>query len=159
MSMLNNENIHDNFKNPEVLKGKLRTLNEKLPPILDDFKKYYVFFNKNPEYPEYQNIFENNKSNLTGVNSELFLLSNNVDSSTDKINKQLFELNVLIKREKEKNHKLKKKLGIIEHKNNASTELISDYKKIYESVYLRNWSLFLSILIIGFSISKINRKI
>ena len=153
--MQQNKNIDDNLKNPEVLRRKLNVMNEKLPPILDDFKKYYVFFNKNPEYPEYQNIFENIKGNLNETNSELFLLSNEVDTSTDNINEQLFNLNILIKKEKEINQNLKKEFGIVDHKNNAANELISDYKKIYESEYLRNWSIFFSILIIGFSISRI----
>ena len=156
--MSQNKNIDDNFKNPEVLREKLKTLNEKLPPILDDFKKYYVFFNKNPEYPEYQNIFENVKNNLNTLNSDLFVLSNEVDVSTDKINKQLFILNKLIKQEKEKNRKLKKELGIIDHKNNAAIELIYDYKKIYKSEYLRNWSLFFCIIVIGTSILRIRNK-
>jgi hypothetical protein len=156
--MQQNKNINDDLKNPELLRRNLNTLNEKLPPILDDFKKYYVFFNKNPEYPEYQNIFENIKGNLNETNSELFLLSNEVDASTDKINEKLFNLNILIKREKEINKELKKEFGIIDNKNNAASELISDYKKIYESEYLRNWSIFFCILIIGLSISRINSK-
>ena len=157
MTIQKNPNINDDFKNPEVLRRKLNTLKEKLPPILDDFKKYYVFFNKNPEYPEYQNIFENIKGNLNETNSELFLISNEVDTYTDKINKQLFDLNILIKKEKEINQQLKKEFGIIDHKNNAANELIYDYKNIYESAYLRNWSLFFSILIIGLSLSKMNK--
>lgn len=157
MSILNSENINDNFKKPEVLRRKLNTLDETLPPILDDFKKYYVFFNKNPEYPEYQSLFENIKGNLNTTNSELFLLSNQVESSSDEINKQLFDLNILIQREKEKNRELKRQLGIVDEKKNAANELISDYKNIYESAYLQNWSLFFSILIIGSSLAKMNR--
>jgi hypothetical protein len=151
--------LDDNFKNPEILKEKLQILKQKLPAILDDFKKYYIFFNKNPEYPEYQNHFENIKGNLRKIHSELFILSNEEDSSTQDINKRLFEMNLLIQKEKERNRMLKKKLGIIENKNNASTELISDYKQIYNSEYLRNWALFFSILIIGAYISKMNSKI
>jgi len=151
--------LDDNLKNPEILKEKLQILNQQLPAILDDFKKYYIFFNKNPEYPEYQNHFENIKGNLTKIHSELFILSNDVESSTQDINKKLFDLNVLIQQEKDRNRMLKRKLGIVENKNNASTELISDYKQIYNSEYLRNWALFFSILIIGTYISKINSKI
>ena len=151
--------LDDNLKNPEILKEKLETLNQKLPAILDDFKKYYIFFNKNPEYPEYQNHFENIKGNLTKNHSELFILTNDVESSTKDMNSKLFEMNVLIQKEKERNRMLKRKLGIVENKNNASTELISDYKLIYNSEYLRNWALFFSILIIGTYISKINNKI
>lgn len=158
MTILDNEDINDNFKNPETLREKLKTLNQQSPAILNDFKKYYVFFNKNPENPEYQNLFENIKNNLTKTGSDLFVLSNDVESSTNEINKKMFALNILIQKEKEINRELKKKLGIVEHKNNASTELIYDYKNMYSEEYLRNWSLFFCILIIGSSISKINSK-
>ena len=76
----------------------------------------------------------------------------------NEINKKMFALNILIQKEKERNRELKKKLGIVEHKNNAATELIYDYKNMYSEEYLRNWSLFFCILIIGSSISKINSK-
>jgi hypothetical protein len=158
MTIIDDEDITENFKTPGIFKEKLQTLNQQLPAILADFKKYYVFFNKNPEYPEYQTSFENIKSNMIKLGSDLFMLSNDVQSSTNELNKKLFALNVLIKEEKERNHELKVSLGIVEHKNNAATELISDYKNIYSEEYLRNWALFISILIIGTSISKINKN-
>jgi hypothetical protein len=86
------------------------------------------------------------------------MLSNDVQASTDELNKKLFSLNVLIQEEKERNHELKASLGIVEHKNNAATELIYDYKNMYSEEYLRNWALFISILIIGTSISKISKN-
>jgi hypothetical protein len=156
--MIHDENISDNFKTPGIFKEKLQTLNQQLPSILDDFKKYYVFFNKNPEYPEYQNLFENIKGNMNKLSSDLFMVSNDVESATNVINKKLFALNVLIQKEKERNRGLKLKLGIVEHKNNAATELIYDYKNMYSEEYLRNWALFLSILIICSSISKIGKN-
>ena len=158
MANIDDEDITDNFKTPGIFKEKLQTLNQQLPAILDDFKKYYVFFNKNPEYPEYQNSFENIKGNMNKLNSDLFMLSNDVESSTNELNKKLFALNILIQKEKERNRKLNLGLGIVEHKNNAATELISDYKSMYSEEYLRNWALFVSILIIGVSISKISKN-
>ena len=104
------------------------------------------------------NSFENIKGNMNKLSSDLFMLSNDVQSSTGELNKKLFALNVLIQEEKERNHKLKLKLGIVEHKNNAATELIYDYKNMYSEEYLRNWALFVSILIIGTSISKISKN-
>ena len=157
MSNINYEDSIDNFKTPIIFKEKLKTLNQQLPAILDDFKKYYVFFNKNPEYPEYQNLFENIKANMTKLGSELFMLSNDVQSSTNEINVKLFSLDKLIHNEKERNRKLKKSLGIAENENNAATELITDYKYMYSEEYLRNWALFLSIAVIGVFISKIKK--
>jgi len=147
--------IEDNFPDPDQFRGKIQALDSQLLPILADFKKYYVFFNTNPEYPEYQQMFQNIKGNLTTLNSDLFVLSNTVQSNTDGINKKLFDLDVLIKEEKRQNGILKKKLGIVEHKNNAASELISDFINIYDIGYLRNWGLFFSIIIAVTAISKV----
>lgn len=149
-----NEDEFNNFPQPSQYTQKLQTLQSQLPAILADFRKYYVFYNKNPEYQEYQQMFENIKSNLNQINAEVFSLSNNIESNTDKINQKLFILDTLIKKERVKNKELKIKLGIVEHKNNASVELISDYKDMYESGYVRNWGLFLSIIIVAIAIKK-----
>lgn len=151
----NEETELNNYKETVIFKEKLEILNNQLPAILDDFKKYYVFYNKNPEYSEYQQMFENIKSNLTKINSDLFTLSNNVESNTDDLNKKLFALDILIKREKQRNRELKQKLGIVEHKNNTSSEMISNYKEIYDSGYLRNWGLLLSIFVGIFTIKNV----
>ena len=134
---------------------QLETLQSQLPSILEDFKKYFVFYNKNPEDAEYQQMFQNIKGNLNTLNSSLFKLSNNVESCINKTNTSYSKLDDLIQSEKEKNKKLKLQLGIVEQNNNASTELISDYKNMYEYGYLRNWSLVFSILIVCFTMSKI----
>ena len=134
---------------------QIHTLQSQLPAILEDFKKYFVFFNKNPGDAEYQQMFQNIKSNLTTLQSNLFKLSNNVESCINKINTSYSNIDYLIQLEKEKNTKLKLALGIVEQNNNASSELISDYKNIYEYEYLRNWSMVFSILIVGLTISKI----
>ena len=134
---------------------QLENLQSQLPSILSDFEKYYVFYNKNPEYPEYQQMFENIKGNLNTINSDLFKLSNNVQSNIDSLNTGLVDLNASIEKAKKTNTKLKAELGIVEHKNNAATEMIYDYKQIYESGYLRNWALFLSSLVVIGAISKI----
>lgn len=149
-----NEDTFNNFPQPTQYTQQLQTLQSQLPAILADFQKYYVFYNKNPEYQEYGQMFQNIKSNLNQVNSNLFSLSNDIQMNTDNINEKLFLLDRLIKEERIKNKKLKIKLGIIENKNNASIELISDYKEMYESGYLRNWGLFLSIIIVGILIKK-----
>jgi uncharacterized coiled-coil DUF342 family protein len=156
-NMIDDE-LFDKFKNPQEIKEKIHTLQQQLPAILEDFKKYYVFYNKNPEYPEYQQMFENIKTNLNNINSKLFTLSNEVESNTDEINKKLFALNILIRREKKKNDELKKKLRIVDHKSNASTELISDYKKMYDYGYLRNWGLIISTLVCFIFIRNVYKK-
>jgi hypothetical protein len=145
----------NNYENPEKFNQKLESLKKQLPPILDDYNVYSVLYNKNPDYNEYQQTFNRIQGNLNQLNSELFMLSNNVQSETDKMNKYLNQLNTLITIEKSKRTDLKKKLGNIESDNNATTEMIINYKEMYNNDYLRNWGLLLSVVLAGFAISKV----
>ena len=140
------EILSANTNLPNTFLDKINILKEHLPSILDDIKKYYVFYNKNPEVSEYQQMFENIKSNLNSINSQLFMIKNNVQSETNKINKNMINLNKLIQNDKEINVDLKKKIRAIYGKNNSTFELISDYNTMYDIEYLRNWGLMLSII-------------
>lgn len=155
---MDTEETINNLPNPEQFTNNLNVLKQKISPILDDFKKYYVFYNKNPEYPEYQSMFETIKGQITQVCSDLFVLENNVIKNTDQINKALIELNILIKKERKLNRELKRKLGIAETENNAAMELIDNYKEMYDSGYLRNWGLGISILFAFTIISKVYKS-
>jgi hypothetical protein len=144
----NIDNIITESKNPNEFRNKIHVLTEQLPAVLDDFVKYYIFYNKNPEYEEYRRMYANVKNNLTQIGSEAFGLSNDVQYNTDNLNQKMDCLNIAINREKELNRKLKKRLGIIEDKSNASSELITDYDQIYQLNYLRNFGLFVSIIVV-----------
>lgn len=111
-----------------------------------------------PTNEEYQTQYENIINSLASILSKLFTVSNDVQVNIDNINKKLFEFDILIRKERVKNRELKKKLGIVENKSNAASEMISDYKDIYNKRYLRNWSLFLSSIICVVTISTIYKK-
>jgi len=146
---LEQDNLIDDLTKPPIFLAQINTLKEKLPSILDDFIKYYIFYNKNPEYNEYQQMFENIKGNLQNINSELFMTSNNIEKGIETINDRLQKINALIAKEKMKNRQLKRKLGIVEKTYNGSDELISDYKEMYNLDYLKNFALFYGIIILG----------
>ena len=158
--MLVNENTIQNvdiqdLPNANIFLSKVSVLSNQLPAILDDFKKYYVFYNKTPEYDEYKQMFENIKANLNTTNSSLAKINKSVDSATEDINEKLVTLNKLIRRERIKNRLLKRRLGREEEKYNGTDEMISNYKEMYEINYLRNWAMFLGILIVSIAISKV----
>ena len=155
MDYSNEKQFMAQFVKPELFIEKVETLQQQLPPVLDDFNKYFVFYNKTPDYPEYQNMFNNIKKNLNSLGSSLFMVSNDVDSNIDNINEVFKRLDILINREKKRNRELKRKLGIVESEINSSNEMISDFNEMYDTDYLRNWGLFLSTIVVGVSISKI----
>jgi len=144
---LENNNYEHVFTKSEQYKEKLDQLNSGVHLLLHEFKKTYVITNMHPTNEEYQTQYQNIINSLGEILSKLFSISNDVQVNIDELNKKLFEFDILIRKEKEKNKELKRKLGIIENKNNAASEMISDYKDIYEKRYLRNWSLLLSSVI------------
>jgi hypothetical protein len=158
MYQQNEQILNTNFENPQKYVEKVITLQQQMRHILDDFIKYFILYNKDPTYPEYQTMFENIKSNLNSLSSSLFMVSNDIDVNIDNINKLYASLDVLIKKERKKNRELKRKLGIIESKTNSSNEMIDDYSEIYDIDYLRNWALFLSIIMSGIVISVVFKK-
>ena len=137
-----------------VFLSKIQTLQDQQSPVLDDFKKYYVFYNKNPEYDEYHKMFDNINSNIHTINSGLSSVIIDVNSNTEDINKIMEFLNVFIRREKAKNKQLKRKLGRAEEKQNGSDEMVSNYKELYEIDYLRNWAMLLGTIVLSFALFK-----
>ena len=147
------------FENPNNFKEKITELEDKLPFILEDFKKNYVLYNKDQDYNEYQQIFEVSKGNLQQINFDLSTIETNVSTNTDKLNEQLNELNTQIEEEREENRMLKSKLGLLEDGKNSMDEMIHDYKKKYHLAYLRNWGLLLSILAACFTMKSIFKSL
>ncbi len=151
---IHENNLLDDLKNQiakaDKYKQDLNVLNDKFYSILDEFKKYYIFFNKNPEVDEYQQMFSNIKDNIESINSKLFTINTNLQQTVDDINIKIQQINIEIQKEKTKNIELKNNVGIINNKRTSSGILIDNYKELYNNTYYFNISIVFGILIILF---------
>jgi hypothetical protein len=136
-------------------RNKVIAIEEKLPAILDDFKKYYVFFNKNPTSSEYQQIYQNLKSELDSISGDLLKIVNEIGANRQKISDSLLKVNILIEKEKAKNIALKAAENGVNNKYNGSTTMIDEYKQIYNQNYFNNVFLFIGIIIAIISLVKV----
>lgn len=155
---LGNNNYQYIFAKSNTFKEKITDLDSGINILLDEFKKLYVIVNMHPTNQEYQQKYQTIVSNLSSVLSKMFSISNDIQVNVDDINKKLLEYDILIRNEKKKNRELKKELGIVENQNNAASEMITDYKDIYDKRYLRNWSLILSSIIGVIAIGIVYKK-
>jgi len=135
--------------------SEIKTIQDKLPSVLDDFKKYYVFYNKNPTYTEYQTILENLKGDLNSMTSELFKISNNVEQNIKSISKNFNELNKLIQKEKAKNTRLMLVYNDFKKNYNGSKLMIDEYKQIYNEKFMNNCFILIGIIVNGIMLAKI----
>lgn len=147
-----------NYQKPQEYINKLNELNGSIDLLLGEFSKIYVSYKMNSTTTEYQQQYANIVSNINEIQSKLFSTSNGIQVNIDELSKKLLELNILISIERDKNRELKKKLGMIQDKNNSASEMIYNYKQIYNYNYLRNWALFISISLCILTISKVYKN-
>jgi DNA repair exonuclease SbcCD ATPase subunit len=149
MDLLDNykkNNILNFFPKPSTYLSQLDTIQTQLEPILDDFNKYFVFYNMNPQISENQQMYDNIKNNIQELYTSLLTISTNINKNVNEINNNYQELNKEIEILKERNKILKKKLGIAEDTYDGSDTMISNYKDMYNLQYLKNFSLGLGIV-------------
>ena len=145
------EQVKQNYTN-------LKTYNEQLGPILDEYKKGYVYYNTNPDNNEYARIFSVSSGNVTALNKDLFVTTNDIQKNIDDLNTQLTALDAKIATEKKTNAHLISKLQHLEGKNNGSNVMSSNSQELYKQQYISNWDMVVGILIISGALVTIFKK-
>jgi chromosome segregation ATPase len=140
---LDKDNMID-FVKPIKYKEKKIEFNQKINFLLNDFKDKYVASKMYSEDEETQNNFQNIVSNIQQLQNNLVTTSREIQETTNQLNESMMKFNLSIQQEKKINKELKRKLGVVESKNNSASEMIDDYRDMYDISYLRNWSLILS---------------
>jgi len=128
---------------------KINIIKTQFFSALDDFKKYYVYYNKNPEVNEFQNYYTNSKSQLQSMSRDLFLTTNNINKYIENLDKNMSSIGVKLEDEKKLNQELMKKLSNLENTQNGSEILIDNSKDTYNKQYYYNWEMFIGVIIIS----------
>jgi len=128
---------------------KLNSLSSSFFSALEDFKKYFVYTNKNPSVDHYQQDFLNSKSQLHNINKQVITLSNDIKNDLEEINNIVFLINLQLSDEKVLNQELVKLVKNLKNNNNGSSILLEDTSLIYSKQYLYNIELFICIIILS----------
>jgi hypothetical protein len=149
--------------NTELI-GQAKQFDEKINGIktqffsaLDDFKKYYVYYNKNPEVNEFQNYYVNSKTQLQTMSKDLFLTTNNIDKNIEILDKKMSAISLKMADEKKLNDKLMLLLKNLQNTKDGSSILIDDSKEAYNIQYYYNVEIIIGILIVGVILAKLFR--
>jgi len=137
---------------------QLESLNSQFYSLLDDFKKYYIFSNKNPEYQDYANAYARVKSDIQNINSKVFKISADAESALKKLIDDATNINDKIDSEKKTQAKLKLNLGLIKPNTNSANLMIMNYKEIYNEQYIKNITIFLGIFLLIYTILNVYLK-
>jgi len=127
---------------------KLTTIVDQFTSVLDDYKKYYVFTNKNPEVDEYQNFYLENKNQLQNLNKDVFLMSSDIEKSIQDLNYLVTRLNAKLSGEKELTGELAKLMQNLKQTNNGADTMLYDTTFLYNKKYMQNVELLFGIVTI-----------
>ena len=158
---LNSETDINNGMNHELTKqmsGKLKIIIEKLPGLLEEYKKYFIFFHKNPEIAEYQQIYVQYKSQIQNTNKELTTLGENIEQTILQINKTISKENVLLTDKKQKFNEIILGFDHYQGALSGADQMIDDFKTLYNNQYYKNVQIIYGIGIIGFVITFLMKK-
>jgi hypothetical protein len=146
------------FAGPEQNNEKINSIKTQFFSALDDFKKYYVYFNKNPEVNEFQNFYENSKGQLQTISKNLFVVTNAVDSSIEKLDNKMSSISVQLEDEKKLNKEMMDILTNLQNTQNGSEILIDDSKTKYNEQYYKNIQIIVGIFIVSGLLASLFKK-
>ena len=145
--------------------GESKRFNEKINSIrsqffsaLDDFKKYYVYFNKNPEVDEFQNYYSNSKAQLQTMSQDLSLTTATINQTIKKLYEDISIISEKLENEKELNKELMELVANLDNTHSGSKILIDDSKRLYNKQYYKNIELVFGMIIIIMLLSALLKK-
>lgn len=115
---------------------------------LDDFKKYYVYYNKNPEVEDYNTNFLNAKEQLQSLSSSVFEITNNIQRKIDEKNKAIDGIAGKLNAEREISTKLENIIKSLNGVKAGSSIMIDDSKNEYRFQFYKNTELFIGIVLL-----------
>lgn len=142
------------FQPSEAL-SEIIPLIETIPNLLEEYQKNYILFHTFPGNEEYTKIYESSKMNLEKSNATLFVITNNIESSTQELNKDLLNYNEKISALKKENGQNTVILNNLENKYLGSEEMIQNYQEMYDIQYFQNFSLLVGIVFAGILFSTV----
>ena len=140
----------------QILIKQSKNFNEQINNIksqffsaLDDFKKYYVYYNKNPEVNEFQNYYTNSKSQLQTMSKDLFLTTNNIDKNIEILDNEMLDISIKLEKQKKLHKEMTELINNLQNTQNGSEILIDDSKTKYNLQYYKNIELFIGMLMVS----------
>jgi len=129
---------------------QLNNLSSTFFSLIDDYKKYYVYTNKNPEVNEYQNFFFNAETQIQNTNKELVNLTNLIKNDIKQLDKLINDINIKLATEKDLNKELSNLFSNLKNNNNGSSIMLDETTIMYNKQYLWNIEIFIGIIILCF---------
>lgn len=135
------------INSPKIYSEKIDTYESQFPAALDDFKKYYVFFNKNPESTEYKNSFDNIVSQIQNIVRGVNSVTDTIQNDVSIVNNTIQYYNSKMTTERKLSTEFNNVTSSVADSANGSKTRIDDYVGLYNKQYILNIEICVGILL------------
>lgn len=142
----------------EQTQNQLKIITEKIPGLLEDYKKYFIFFHKNPEVVEYQQIYVQQKTELQNTNKDLVKLGEQTELSIAKLHKMMEQENTTLNDKKSQYQELIKGFEYYQSTLLGTEQMTDDFNTLYNIQYYKNVQMLFGIGIVGALITFLMKK-
>lgn len=157
--MSSDPDILDNLVNPDVFTKRLIDIKLDVKSTLDTLENTYTLHKAYPENIPYLNDYNNSKENANKISARLEILNDTIVKNAQHLRDDYSSKNDIIKSIKNKNTELKKQISIINNSYDGSHKMFDNFKETYNLNYLKNFSMFIGILLAStFCIRMIAKK-
>lgn len=134
---------------PKQFDEKIKTTAQQFFSVLGDYRKYYVYYNKNPEVSEFETFYSESKGQLQTMSNNVSAITSTISTAAEVLDASMSVVSQELEKEKEIHMKLMTLAKNLENAQNGSEILIDDAKDTYNRQYYYNIELFIGILISG----------
>ena len=157
--LTNKEDNKNNFIDDSyTYNEKINGLESQFFSVLEDFKKYYVYYNKNPEVNEFQNYYSESKSQLQKISKNIINITNEIHKKIETLDEKMTKISKIINKDKQTLTELELLKKQLENTENGSEILIDDTKTEYNKQYYININLLVGISLISIMMIRLFRK-
>ena len=128
---------------PSTYENLNNELNQRYVIILDEIVKTYPSYKANPKFNSYSNSYAKNMSNLQELQTEYFLLKNNLSKNTDELQKDIKQIDEMLYELEEETKKQREEYNNLKNSDNAAYGQLTDSKTLYNQQLLGNWLLLM----------------
>jgi hypothetical protein len=133
----------------QIIQERIEAIKSTFKSVLDDYKKYYVFYHAHPEVNEYQNYYLQSKTQLNNLAKELFDISKTIHIKIDELSDETSDVYNNLKEERFNYDELSTKVNSLTGTKSGSEILINDFKEKYNEQFYNNVEIFLGVLLVG----------
>ncbi len=124
---------------------KLEAIRGQYPGMLDDFQKYYVMYQKNPEVAEFHNFFFESKSQLTNLKNSLESTQQSLEQRIQRMEAESRSASEKIDAEKDRYGRVFTARTRLTNANEGAEQGISDAQHLYNIQYRKNFEMIVGL--------------